>query len=147
MSPVKEPAMKRIFPTIALALLSSCVASGAKVTEAQLIQFQKGSTTIAQVEQALGAPTSSTLLPNGSHMLMYFYVQAQARPASFIPIIGPLVGGSDSKSNSATLTFDNAGILVSYSASSSSFGTGMGAASGTAIEQTPQQPRQAPPSP
>jgi outer membrane protein assembly factor BamE (lipoprotein component of BamABCDE complex) len=125
--------------------LCGCIATGAKVTEDQLTQFHKGSTTIDQVVAALGQPTTSMLLPSGERMIMYTYVQAQTRPATFIPIVGAFAGGADSKSNSAMLTFDNAGVLKSYSASSSAFGSGMGAASGTGYEQTPQQPRQLPP--
>jgi outer membrane protein assembly factor BamE (lipoprotein component of BamABCDE complex) len=130
---------------VARALLVGCSATGAKVTEDQLLQFQKGSTTLDQVVAKLGRPTTTMLMPNGERMIMYTYAQVQVRPATYIPIVGVFAGGADSKSNSATLIFDTAGILKSYSASSSAFGSGLGGASGTQLEQTPQQPRQEPP--
>jgi hypothetical protein len=51
---------------IALALLVGCAATGAKVTEDQLLQFQKGSTTLDQVVAKLGRPTTTMLMPNGA---------------------------------------------------------------------------------
>src|SRR5882757_4441545 len=79
----------------AAVVLAGCVAGGVKVEERQLASFQKGQTTYAQVVGRLGAPTSSTLMPDGRRMIIYTYVQTQARPESFIPIVGAFVGGAD----------------------------------------------------
>ena len=61
-------------------VLVGCVGGGVKVEERQLSSFQKGQTTVSQVVGQLGSPNSSTLLPDGRRMLIYSYVQAQARP-------------------------------------------------------------------
>lgn len=138
--------MKRLAFVVVLAgLLAGCAASGVQVKEEQLSQFEKGKTTIPQVVAALGQPSHQMLMPNGSRMLIYSYAQVQTRPETFIPFVGAFVGGADMKTNSATLMFDQAGVLQSVSASSGATGTGMGLSSGTgAPERVPQQPRQAP---
>jgi len=136
--------MKRIAVLLVAAVLAGCAASGVQVKEEQLSQFKQGKTTIKEVIGALGQPSHQSLLPNGSRIIVYSYTQVQARPESFIPVVGAFVGGSDAKTNSATLMFDNAGILQSMSASSGAVGVGTGFASGTgAPERIPDQPKQA----
>jgi hypothetical protein len=127
------------------ALLSGCVSTGVKVDENQLTSFQKGQTTYAQVVARLGSPTSATLLPDGRRMIMYTYVQAQARPESFVPIVGAFVGGADSRSNVVSLTFDQNGVLETYSSTASQYGAGTGLESGNPPnDRVPDQPRKTP---
>jgi hypothetical protein len=125
--------------------VASCMSAGVKVEERQLAGFQKGQTTYAQVVAQLGSPTSNTLLPDGHRMIMYTYTQAQARPESFIPLVGPFVGGADARSNMVMLTFDQSGILLSYSSTASQYGVGNGMESGNKAEdRVPDQPRTTP---
>jgi outer membrane protein assembly factor BamE (lipoprotein component of BamABCDE complex) len=138
--------MARFIVIIGLSLLlNGCAASGVQVKEEQLAAFEKGKTTLQDVVATLGTPTGKTLMPDGSRMISYTYAQAQARPATFIPIVGAFVGGIDARSNSVVLTFDQRGILKSTMSSSHQQGTGMGFAAGTGPQaQVEQQPRQAP---
>jgi outer membrane protein assembly factor BamE (lipoprotein component of BamABCDE complex) len=138
--------MKVSFIAVLLGLaLGGCAASGVQVKEEQLSAFEKGKTTIQDVVAVLGVPTGNTLMPDGSRMISYSYSQAQARPATFIPIIGPLVGGVDARSNMVMLTFDQRGVLKSTMSSSHQHGTGTGFAAGPVPQsQVEQQPRQAP---
>ena len=105
--------MNRVIGLVFLAALSGCVASGTQVKESQVSQFEKGRTTISDVVEKLGAPQFQTNQSDGSKILVYNYSQVQARPESYIPFIGPFVGGADSKYNSATFTFDSSGYLQS----------------------------------
>lgn len=136
----------RIGVTLAAALLlAGCAASGVQVKEEQLAEFQKGRTTLQEVVAKLGQPTRNTLMPDGSRMISYTYVQAQARPENFVPIVGPLMGGHDVRSNLVMLTFDRSGVLASTMASSHQQGAGTGFASGASpADRVEQQPRQAP---
>lgn len=130
-----------VFLPLALAL-SGCTSTGVQVDENALTSFEKGKTTINDVVARLGQPTSNILLNTGHRVIAYTYVQAQARPESFIPIIGPLVGGADSRFSSVSLTFDGNGILQSYSSTRSQFGTATGVAAGaTADDRIQDQPR------
>jgi outer membrane protein assembly factor BamE (lipoprotein component of BamABCDE complex) len=112
---------------IALAV-SGCTSTGVQVDENALTSFQKGKTTVNEVIARLGQPTSNILLNTGQRIIGYTYIQAQARPESFIPIIGPLVGGADSHFSNVSLTFDQNGILQSFSSTQSQFGSAHGGA-------------------
>lgn len=90
----------------------------------------------------IGAVPSNILLNTGQRIIGYTYIQAQARPESFIPIIGPLVGGADSHFSNVSLTFDQNGVLQSYSSTQSQFGSANGVASGaTTDDRVQDQPR------
>ena len=126
---------------LALAI-SGCATTGVQVDESALISFEKGKTTINDVIARLGQPTSNILLNTGQRIIGYTYVQAQARPESFIPIIGPLVGGADSRFSNVSLTFDQNGVLESYSSTQSQFGTATGATSrAMSRDRVQDQPR------
>lgn len=131
-----------LFQSIALALaLSGCAASGVKVSDEQVNSFVVGTTTEADVLGRLGAPTTRTRNSDGTVLLQYVYAEAQVRAATFVPIVGLFAGGSDVKSTAVNLTFGPDGKLKSSSTAASSYGTGMGASSGTGGTTT-QQPRQ-----
>ena len=134
---------RTLYALIPLTLaLSSCTSTGVQVDERALTSFEKGKTTIADVVARLGQPTSNMLLNTGQRIIGYTYIQAQARPESFIPIIGPLVGGADSHFSNVSLTFDRNGVLESYSSTQSQFGTATGVATGaTPNDRVQDQPR------
>lgn len=134
--------MKQIAFVILAAMLVGCVATGTQVREDQLAKLEKGKTRIQDVVSTFGQPSSSTLNSDGSRIIVYMYVEAQARPETFIPFIGGLVGGADSRSNMVTLKFDRTGVLVDYSSSTTAMGTGYGASSGTTFDRVEEQPKQ-----
>ncbi len=110
------------------------------VTDKQAAQFKRGETTEPQIVAALGKPTTITTT-NGVRQLVYTGVYAQARPASFIPFIGPFVGGSDSQVSHVIFKLDDRGTLTDVISSQSASGVGMGFAAGAPIPQTEDQPR------
>jgi hypothetical protein len=122
--------------------LAGCAATGVKVTDAHVAAFKPGEATEAQVTQSLGQPTMRMRMPDGTVMLVYSYAEASVRPATFIPIIGGLVGGSDSRSTSMTLRFGADGKLIDTTSSSATFGTGMGPSAGKVGGTSSEQPRQ-----
>lgn len=121
-------------------ILAGCASHGVMVSDQQVQQFKRGVTTEAEVVAALGQPTTVTTF-NGMRMLVYSGAYAQARPASFIPIIGPLVGGSDVRASSVMFRIEN-GIVADIISSQTASGGGTGLASGPAIAPVPNQPRQ-----
>jgi len=134
--------MKKVLTLLACALLSGCVASGVKVDERNLVSFERGKTTYDQVVERLGQPTGNTLLSDGRRVLTYNYMQAQARPENFIPIVGAFVGGADSRFSFVSITFDDHGVLESYTSSQSQYGAGTGFAAGARpSDRVDQQPR------
>jgi outer membrane protein assembly factor BamE (lipoprotein component of BamABCDE complex) len=134
--------MKRIVGAVLLSVaLAGCVSSGVEVKPEQTANFRPGVTTRQEVLAKLGNPTTSSTLPDGSTMLVYAFSAAQARPASFIPIVGAFVGGADAHSSMVSFQFTPAGVLKSSSSATSQSGSQMGTTTTTSPMQT-DQPRQ-----
>ena len=129
---------------VMLALLSGCVSIGKEITQDQLAGFKAGETTPDQVIAKLGAPTSNTSSADGRRSMGYMFAHSQARPGSFVPIIGPLIGGADSRSSHVVFMFGPDGKLINYLSSQSQTGMGTGAAGGKYQAATPDQPQEAP---
>lgn len=123
---------------LALAI-TGCASHGVMISEQQVQQFKRGETTEAQVIAALGQPTTISTF-NGQRMLVYAGAFAQARPASFIPIVGPLVGGTDVRASSVMFRIQD-GVVVDISSSQTASGGGTGFAAGPAITPVADQPR------
>jgi hypothetical protein len=136
--------MKWLVLLAGLMVLAGCVSAGVKVDEANLASFEKGKTTYPEVLARLGQPTTSSLMPDGRRMLIYSWVQARARAENFIPLIGPFVGGADSRSSSVVIWIDADGKLASYSISQSQYGVGRGLDAGPDPGPVPAQPRATP---
>lgn len=118
--------MKIIF--VAALLLSSCGSThGQKVDEAKLASMKKGSTTISEAINILGAPTQRSTLEDGRTMLTYYYINTEVRPETLVPVVGMFVGGADSKTSYSTLWFDKKGVFTgsSYSEGGSKMNTGV----------------------
>jgi outer membrane protein assembly factor BamE (lipoprotein component of BamABCDE complex) len=119
--------MKTMFVAALLALsLSACASSGTQVDPATVASFVRGSTTANQVQAALGEPNTMSMLPDGSRVMVYTYAHTQARPETFIPLIGGLVGGADSQIQTASFTFGPDSVLQTSSRSQTQIGTGTG---------------------
>lgn len=119
--------MRRCLAMAAVAvLLGACASTGTKVDQAALSGFERGKTTYTEVVTALGAPSQDAVNADGARQVIYSYAQATMRPETFIPYIGPLVGGMDTKSTAVVLKFDRAGILQDYVSTTGAQGTGMG---------------------
>lgn len=121
---------KRTGAGIALvaALLSGCVTMGLEVTEDELKQLPVG-TPHSEIVQKLGRPTAAGATRTGHRTLIYTFAQAQPHYESFIPLIGHLLGGAESRSSYAILELDDENKLVAYRVMSSSAAaaTGFGA--------------------
>ena len=77
--------------------------------------------------------------------MSYVFAHSQARPGSFIPLIGPLVGGADSRASNVIFLFGPDGRLITYHASESHTGMATGATAGKCQAPTPDQPKEASP--
>lgn len=108
----------------ATAMLGGCFSTGTKVEAAKVDQFKPGVTTYVEVVAALGQPNNVSTLPDGQKIATYMHITASARAESFIPVVGPLVGGADTTTQSYTFMFDAAGVLKSTSNSQGQSGAG-----------------------
>ena len=118
----------RFIVAVGLALaLFGCASSGTNVDPAKVQGFENGKTTYAEVLQSLGPPQTDFLVDDGTRVVTYTYVQAQARAVNFVPYIGLLAGGSDARTSEYVFKFDKNGSLTGYSTVSSqnSLNTGL----------------------
>ena|ERR1700761_3777390 len=110
--------MKAPHLTIVLgaALLAGCT-SGTYVSDNDRAQFQKGTTTVAQVESTLGAPSYTASLVGGGKRDSYVYVDDSARPLDYlvIPPISLFVNGGWQHTTTVNFDFDAQGVLVDTS--------------------------------
>lgn len=135
----------RILAMASAVALSGCMASGVQVDQKAVAKFEKGKTTIAEVEASLGAPTNSTISSDGDQTIMYNYMQMQMRPETFIPYVGAFVGGADTKNSFAMFRFDQRGVLVNYTVSNGQMGMGENLESNTKMgDRVPVKPSQNP---
>lgn len=122
--------MRTAITILSLLLAVGCATVGREVTKDQLTSFEKGRTTIPEVQDKLGPPTTTTLMQDGRTAMIYTFAHAQARPETFIPFVGAFVGGSDVRATSVNFTFDASGKLEGYTHTTSVTGSGMGLAGG-----------------
>lgn len=118
----------KVFPIIAgmALLLSSCIATGRKVTHQQVSELVPGKTTYPEVIAKLGKPNHSTLRSDGSRSISYFYSQTQMKATSVIPYLNLFMRGSESESSSTSLSFDKDGILTDFSSDAGETSTDTG---------------------
>lgn len=128
----------RLAATTAALFLTACGATGVQVKPTQLTSFKKGETTEAEVVSKLGNPTSQTITSDGNTTVMYSYMAYQARPVTFIPIVGAFAGGADVQSSFVMFRFGPDGKMIDYTANNGA----MGSATNLASPSTPTTPAQ-----
>jgi hypothetical protein len=105
-------------------LFAGCMSAGVEVRPEQMATFRRGVTTLQEVTAALGPASVQTALDDGTMLLVYTYVTSRPHPESYIPFIGSLVGGADTRSSAAVFLFDTRGVLKSANTTTSNVGTG-----------------------
>lgn len=102
------------FSMAAAVCVSGCMSSGTAVKDSTLSQFQKGVTTEAQIEKALGPPQMTSIDADGNRAIAYFFTESHANGASYIPVVGLFAGGAKGQSNMVHFTFDHDSKLLGY---------------------------------
>lgn len=103
-----------LFIILLVAWLAGCVSSGRKIDQSAADKIEKGKTTREQVINLIGSPDRITRTSSGNTIFMYNYMRATAKPATFIPIFGPLVGGANVQHQMYMVTFGADGVVKDY---------------------------------
>jgi len=111
--------MSRLFMLAAALAFAGCASSGVKVTDAQAGQFVAGQSTEGDVIAKLGPPWTQRRDRDGTKIDMYIYSHSNIRAGSFIPYLGPLVGGQDATSDSVGFEFTPDGVLKDWNSATS----------------------------
>lgn len=112
--------IQRTFAAVVLLAVAGCMSSGKEIKQDQLSDLQKGKTTYPEVLAKFGAPNTSTVTSDGLRIINYTHTEAQAKAATFIPVVGLFAGGATGHATAVTLTFDKDGVLQNYTASATS---------------------------
>jgi outer membrane protein assembly factor BamE (lipoprotein component of BamABCDE complex) len=99
---------------VIVGLLSGCVSVGRQIDQTSASKIEKGKTTKEQVVMLIGSPDQIMSRGNGEEIYYYKYTRATAKPATFIPIFGPLVGGANVQHQMFMVTFDSNGVVKDY---------------------------------
>jgi hypothetical protein len=86
-----------------------------------------------------GAPTSTTLNPDGTRIAAYNYSTVRSQPQNFIPIVNRFAAGYDKETSSVTFTFDRAGLLTGTTSTQSGAAAGVNLAAGSNASNRPYE--------
>ncbi|MHB8069263.1 MAG: outer membrane protein assembly factor BamE domain-containing protein [Desulfobaccales bacterium] len=103
-----------IMAAVLLLGMASCVSVGRKIDQDAAAKIEKGKTTREEVIRLIGSPDRVTITGQGDTMFMYSYARATAKPATFIPIFGPLVGGANVQHQMYMVTFGPDGVVKNF---------------------------------
>jgi outer membrane protein assembly factor BamE (lipoprotein component of BamABCDE complex) len=108
--------MKTLLIAAATALVVGCASSGntklGSMTESAVRDSVPINAEKAQVEQTFGPPDLKTFSTDGQEVWTYQHAYASAKASSFIPIIGPFVGGTDVERKQLTVLFSEDGRVA-----------------------------------
>lgn len=113
-----------------VAFVSGCMSSGRKIDQGSIERIQVGKTTKHEVTNLLGSPDQIMRLGDGNTMMIYSYYRMQMHASSFIPIVGPLVGGADTQNQSVTVTVGSDGVVRDINSSEGGMDMGQGLKAG-----------------
>ena len=120
--------MKRFFTILLIALtplvFSGCFSMGRRVDSAAASKIKVGRTTKQEVTALLGSPDGSSSNGRGETTWTYNYTGSQMKPESFIPYVGPLVGGTRIQQQATTVVFGANGVVKDFTNSENSTETG-----------------------
>lgn len=105
--------------------VTGCMSAGHPIDQYAVSALQRGVTTTDMARKAMGDPQATSSTADGRTIMVYSYTQAQARPETFIPIVGPLVGGADAQGTMVTLIFGADGKLTDHTVTHTQAHTGM----------------------
>ena len=105
----------------------------------QAESFKVGTSTYNDVVATLGAPTSTTLNPDGTRVAAYSYSSVRSQPQNFIPIVNRFAAGYDKETSAVTFTFDRVGVLTGTTSTQSGAAAGVNLAAGSNAADRPYQ--------
>ena len=97
---------------LGIALLG-CATTGSKriINDNILAQIKRAESTRADVKALIGEPFKVTFTDNDEEVWDYQYVRTKPKTSSFLPVLGPWVGGSSSQIHTLTIRFTSEGIV------------------------------------
>jgi hypothetical protein len=78
---------------------------GTKIDPIKVESIKKGVTTRSDIEQMFGAPMNVSIMGDGRRTMMYHYSETDThvKGTTFIPVVGPFMGGSEGTTHNQQL--------------------------------------------
>ena len=90
-----------------------------------IAQIEKGKTTKKEVKKLIGEPAHISFLQNDEEHWIYSYTESKTKLSSFVPKVGGLLGGSDTKTCSLNVIFSKNGKVKKVGKGETSGSTGL----------------------
>jgi hypothetical protein len=115
---------------VLFALLTGCAATGTKVPDTDMLQFQRGVTLYQDIVAKYGPPNQMTKHADQTREAWYIYQQGQHSWVNFVPIAAAIAQHTTTENSTAYFVFDAQDRLATYSISQGQNTTGFGFSSG-----------------
>ncbi len=83
-----------------------------KTSQTQMIQ--KGITTRNEIETKLGVPSTVSLMGDGRKIIMYNYSEYRTKTGTFVPLIGYVVFGNNTRGEILQIMLDQKDVVVDH---------------------------------
>lgn len=113
-----------------LVTFSGCMTVGRKLDVDAVDSIKKNRTTRQEVVQAIGSPDQVTRDGDGNVTYMYMYARTQVKPETYIPYIGPMIGGTRSQNQTVIISFGPDDIVNQITSTMGGMETSQGLSSG-----------------
>lgn len=95
-------------------LIAGCASTGFNFDESKISQIKKGETTEPELIQWFGQPVERGINSEGMTTMTWMYTEATVKGSTFVPYVGPFVGGTRSKNKVLMVTL-NSGKVANFS--------------------------------
>lgn len=112
--------------TMIIVFLAACWSAGRRIDQGSIDKIQIGKTTREEVVRVLGSPDQVTRTGSGETTMMYSYYRMQMHPSSFIPIVGPFIGGTNTQNQMVMVIVGSDGIVRDITTSEGGMEMGRG---------------------
>ena len=109
--------VRTFFAILGVIALSACASSGTLVSQDEIGKITDGTTTKSDIIARFGQPQSSTVDANGQTILTYVHASSAVTPVTFVPYVGLLAGGANTKSTAVSFVFAPNDILIKHASS------------------------------
>ena len=101
--------MKFVQVTLLAIVIAGCSSVGTPISQEKVNQIRVGVTTEADLFLLFGTPSTKTLDPSGTIVLIWAYSAASTKAETFVPLAGPFIGGYNTRLQQLTVLIDRKG--------------------------------------
>ena len=101
--------MRYLLTLVCVFAIVGCSSVGTPIPKDKINQIRIGVTTEPDLFLLFGTPSTKTLDPSGAIVLTWVYSSATTKPATFVPLAGPFIGGYSTELQQLTVLVNRKG--------------------------------------